>query len=606
MVFCLECSDKNIKNAILGLEKEFGFQIGEGGETLSLEKSDRFFVERKNGRSVIRFEKRLDVFVGLRYLLQTTGDFSLFPERKIENLSVMCDCSRNAVMSVESVKRFIRHLAVMGYNQLMLYTEDTYEVDGEPYFGHLRGKYTKAELKDLDVYANSYGVTLIPCIQTLAHLDGLKNWTAEYRPVFDCENILLVGDERVYQLIENMLATCRECFSTDLINVGMDEAWLLGAGKYLAKNGFCDRYEIMTKHLEKITELTQKYGFKPFMWSDMFLRVVSKDKSDPFHDEPIAEEFYGQLPKGINLIYWDYYHEEENHYERMLNRHDGFKRELWFAGSSFTSYRFSADNERGLRAMIPAFNACVKKGVNTFCVTQWGDDGGDGSMFSALRSLVKIASLNYSESDDVYEKTFFVVSGGYTVQEFKTLDFKNDRYLFYNDCFVGKYNTAVEKGYEKNYVVYAKNLAPVANKKGKFQYLFAARKAYCEVMELKYDLGNYTREAYANGKLALKKAIKRYKILIRRLRKFYKLFKAQWNTDNKPIGFEIQTVRIGGVICRLSDCIERMNDYVKGKTKNISELETELLDVYGNKQNVDWKMMEESVYYKDMVSVNFI
>ena len=606
MVFCLECSDRKIENAILGLEKEFGFQIGETGEKLVVENADRFFVERKNGRSIIRFVKRLDVFVGLRYLLQTTGDFSLFPERKIENLSVMCDCSRNAVMSVESVKRFVRHLAMMGYNQLMLYTEDTYEVDGEPYFGHLRGKYTKAELKELDAYAKEYGVTLIPCIQTLAHLDGLKNWTAEYRPVFDCENILLVGDERVYQLIENMLSTCRECFSTDLINVGMDEAWLLGAGKYLARNGFCDRYEIMTKHLNRITQLTEKYGFKPFMWSDMFLRVVAKDKSDPFHNEPITEEFYEKIPKGINLIYWDYYHNDEEHYERMISRHEGFKRELWFAGSSFTSYRFSADNERGLRAMIPAFNVCVRKGVSTFCVTQWGDDGGEGSMFSSLRSLVKIASLNYGESEEMYQKAFFAVSGGYTVQEFKALDFKNDRYLFYNDCFVGKYNTAVEKGYEKNYVDYAKNLAPIANKKGKFQYLFVARKAYCEVMELKYDLGNYTRTAYANGKLALKTAIGRYKVLLRRLKKFYKLFKKQWITDNKPVGFEIHTVRIGGMICRLSDCIERMDEYVKGKVQNIPELETELLDVFGGGREIDWKMMEESVYYKDMVSVNFI
>jgi hypothetical protein len=60
------------------------------------------------------------------------------------------------------------------------------------------------------------------------------------------------------------------------------------------------------------------------------------------------------------------------------------------------------------------------------------------------------------------------------------------------------------------------------------------------------------------------------------------------------------------MMCRISDCIDRMNDYVNGKTSSIPELETEYLDVFGGKQNVDWKMMEESVYYKDMVSGNFI
>lgn len=605
MLLNLVSIEESIKTAIDGLREEFPLQVGVGGVNLRVEKGDTFAVSKKGNEVCITYANRVDIFVGIRYLLQTEGDFSLAPVRKIENLSVMCDCSRNAVMSVNSVKRFIRHLAVMGYNQLMLYTEDTYEVEAEPYFGHLRGRYTKTELKELNTYAALHGITLIPCIQTLAHMEGLRNWTAEYRKVFDCGNILLVGDERVYQMIDRMFATIRECFSTDIINVGMDEAWLLGAGQYLTRNGFEKRYDIMIKHLKRVLELAQKHGLKPFMWSDMFMRFVAKD-GDYFGNDPISQEFYDGVPQGIHLIYWDYYHEDEAHYERMIDRHLGFNRELWFAGSSFTSYRFSADNERGLKSMIPAFNVCARKGISTFSVTQWGDDGGDGSMFSSLRTLMKMASLNYGESEAEYEKAFYVVSGGYTVQEFTALDFKNDRYLFYNDCFVGKYNTAIEKGYEKNYAVYAKNLAKPAAKKGKFQYLFAARKAYCEAMQLKCNLGNYTRSAYSSGKAAMKKAVKTYGTLLRRVEKFYQLFKAQWERDNKPVGFEIQTVRIGGMLQRLQDCIQRMKAYICGKVESIPELETPQLDVFGGKENIDWKLMEESVYYKDMVSVNFI
>ena len=56
-------------------------------------------------------------------------------------LGVMIDCSRNAVMSVPTLKRWIDITASLGYNMLMLYTEDTYEVDNQPYFGYLRGRY---------------------------------------------------------------------------------------------------------------------------------------------------------------------------------------------------------------------------------------------------------------------------------------------------------------------------------------------------------------------------------------------------------------------------------------------------------------------------------
>ena len=41
--------------------------------------------------------------------------------------------------------------ALMGLNLVMLYTEDTYEVEGWPYFGYMRGRYSREELEAIDV-----------------------------------------------------------------------------------------------------------------------------------------------------------------------------------------------------------------------------------------------------------------------------------------------------------------------------------------------------------------------------------------------------------------------------------------------------------------------
>ena len=60
---------------------------------------------------------------------------------------VMLDCSRNAVMKVSEVKRFIDYISKMGYNALELYTEDTFEMEGHAHFGYMRGRYTKQEIK---------------------------------------------------------------------------------------------------------------------------------------------------------------------------------------------------------------------------------------------------------------------------------------------------------------------------------------------------------------------------------------------------------------------------------------------------------------------------
>ena len=46
---------------------------------------------------------------------------------------VMLDMSRNGVMTVEKVKEYVDYLVKIGYNMLQLYTEETFEVEGEPY-----------------------------------------------------------------------------------------------------------------------------------------------------------------------------------------------------------------------------------------------------------------------------------------------------------------------------------------------------------------------------------------------------------------------------------------------------------------------------------------
>ena len=92
------------------------------------------------------------------------------------SLGTMLDCSRNAVPNLETLKKWVNLTASLGFNTLLLYTEDTYELPDEPYFGYMRGRYTQQELRELDAYACAHGMTLIPCIQTLAHLYAIKRW----------------------------------------------------------------------------------------------------------------------------------------------------------------------------------------------------------------------------------------------------------------------------------------------------------------------------------------------------------------------------------------------------------------------------------------------
>ena len=90
-------------------------------------------------------------------------------ERKFEKLGVLVS-SCGTLRSVETLKRFMDYLAKLNYDTFYLEITAGYGLEGEPFFAYLRAKYTNEEMKELDAHAKSLGITLIPTIQTLAHL----------------------------------------------------------------------------------------------------------------------------------------------------------------------------------------------------------------------------------------------------------------------------------------------------------------------------------------------------------------------------------------------------------------------------------------------------
>ena len=231
-------------------------------------------VEKKGDDCAITYGRRVELFRGLGLLAEHKGEenYSTTQPARFKMDGMMLDCSRNGVMKLDVVKKFVRYMAIMGLDTLMLYTEDTYEIPEYPYFGYMRGRYSCEELKEMDEYAYNYGIELIPCIQTLAHLEGALRWQC-FDEVKDCNNILLCGEEKTYTLIEAMIRTCRNCFRTKRIHIGMDEAHMMGLGKYLDRNGFEKREHIFCRHLDRVNSICQQYDFKPMIWSDMFFRL---------------------------------------------------------------------------------------------------------------------------------------------------------------------------------------------------------------------------------------------------------------------------------------------------------------------------------------------
>lgn len=529
---------------------------------------------------------------------------------KFKKLGVMLDCSRNAVRTVSSIKKFIDILSDMGYNLLQLYTEDTFEITEEKHFGYMRGRYSKEELKELDNYAKSKNIELVPCIQTLAHLNQMFRWE-KYKEINDCDDILLCGNEKTYDLIEKMFKSIRECFSSNLVNIGMDEAHMVGLGKYLTQNGFQERYSIILKHLARVNEIAQKYSFKPMMWSDMFFRLAN-NSSKYYLDEVVkfSDEIINQVPQNLSLIYWDYYQVDENKYDVMMKAHKQFKNDIWFAGGCWIWGTFAPHNKFSLRTIKASFKMAIKNNIENIIMTMWGDNGAECSYYSVLPCLYYASCMAKGITSEKEIKNGFKQKFNIDFDKFLYLDLLDEIYgdldkidyvskrLLYSDLFLGFQDGNVTPEQKQLFKSYSKKLSPLI-KDEQYGYIFDSQKALCDVLYIKCDLGYRTRKLYKeNDKEKLKDLILEYKLLSKKLNIFYEKFKTLWFKENKPHGFDIQDIRLGGLKQRVISCENRIKDYIDGKINVIEELEEELIDLECN--------LDRFRSYGKMVSPNIL
>ena len=533
----------------------------------------------------------------------------------MKRFGIMLDMSRNAVMKVEEVKNFVKILSSFGYNTIMLYTEDTYEVENEPYFGYMRGRYTQEELKEIVTYCESLEMEVIPCIQTLAHLNQIFRWPA-YAPVRDCDDILLVGEERTYELIENMFKTIKKCFSSEYIHIGMDEAHNVGLGEYLSRNGYEHRSTILQKHLKRVVEMANKYGLKPLIWSDMFYKLATKGWYYAPNAE-VTEEIKALVPSEISLVYWDYYNTEKATFDRLITSHQEFNNEIWFAGGAWTWEGFAPHNAYTLKTMSPAMESAKEHGVENIIITSWGDNGKECSFYSVLPSLYTVRRFYDGETDMAKIKAEFLTLTGENYDALFALDLPNSvggtagtenpcKHMLFSDPFNGFMDSTVKDGVEKEYEKHAQTLAQYA-KESQYSYLFESASALCELMSEKYSLGADTRVLYQKGdKEGLASLVSRYKKCEELLEKFYLSFRKLWYKENKPQGFDTQDLRFGGLARRLRSCKERLESYLLGEEKSIPELEERLLDFYGNGENFEKEKTPTYNAWVTNVSVNIM
>lgn len=580
------CLDKIFRE----LKKDFNLKVFLDSYEFKIAKSERseLFFDKENKRFNIFYKSNNELF---RLLLETehydfNNNFEIKINSSFKDLSIMVDVARNYPLKVETFKKLIRYMALLGYSTLKIYLEDLFEVNNEPYFGYLRGRYSKEEIKEIVNYADLFKIEVMPYIQTLAHLNQIKRWCV-YRDHFDIDDILLVDDERTYTLIDNMLETISESFTSKRINIGMDEAYLLGRGKYLDKNGYEKRVNIFKKHLSKVLTLTSKYNLDVEMWGDMFF-----NNSSYAYDNLSVEDL--NKVNNLKLVYWDYEYKDVKEFQSLIKLHKKVSDKVSTAGGSWKWLGLAPNNKYAIAANINFMKASLKENIEEYTLTCWGDNGSSASIFSILPTLFAVANFSFYQGNkkiDYLFKDIFKISfndflyvdkvNNVTIND--PLNAKNNisRIYLYNDLLLGTYNSLIDKDQISTYKVIKKKLNKLS-KNNSFNYIFKTLFEFCRVLILKVEIMDELRTAYQdNNKEKLNEILIKLNKLKTTFDKFYFALYEQYHLEAKGNGFDVIDIRLGGVLQRIKTTIRKINDYLKYGTK-IDELEEIMLDFYGN------------------------
>lgn len=401
-------------------------ELRQDGYPITVTEGDGLFIALDAAHGSLRCREPRAFFRGLGLICQHMGHrpWQLEEAPLFDQLGAMVDCSRNAVPTVEGVKELLCRMALMGFNMLMLYTEDTYTVPSRPRFGYLRGRYSAEELHALDQYALALGIEMIPCIQTLGHMARALRWPG-LGDVSDTGDVLLTDSEDTYALLEEMIAAASAPFTSKRIHIGMDEAYSLGRGRHLDRFGWENPEKLMQRHLARVHEILRRHGLHGMMWSDMHFHLASAAKQGSYpRDCAFTQDVLDGAPEDIDLIYWDYYTEDPAYHRQIMSQHRLFRAETAFAGGIFTWLSPVADWEKTLRASLVTLDACRACGIRRVIATMWGDDGAEGNLlYTGLYGLNAYAEYCWHGSfDPAQADSRFQFVAGCSAQAMRAMD----------------------------------------------------------------------------------------------------------------------------------------------------------------------------------------
>ena len=202
------------------------------------------------------------------------------------------DMSRGPVPKLSYLKKIVRTIAQFKMNQLYMYMEDSYRLEGQPLWGILSDTLSRSDWNKLVAYAARYHVEIVPETEACGHMHKVLRFE-QYSGLAERPHghSLAVQDPHMLGFLNSMYEQMLPVFPSPIYNIGCDETFELGKGRskeLVDREGYGKVY---VDNLIRVAKLLESYNKQVMFWGDIATE----------HPEMISS-----LPKNLIVASWIY------------------------------------------------------------------------------------------------------------------------------------------------------------------------------------------------------------------------------------------------------------------------------------------------------------
>lgn len=347
----------------------FGDASFQGAQTSTADVGDQGYVLHVDPSGIVVAGKdSAGLFYGvqtLRQLVVADGDSAKVLGVRVRDWPALAyrgtqvDMARGPVPKLSYLKRIVRTIAEFKMNQLYMYMEDSFRLDGQPLVGVLSDTLSRDDWKELVSYAARYHVDIVPASEDCGHLHKVLRFD-QYSALGERPHGhgLAADDPQSLAFLGQMYDQMLPVFPTSFYNIGCDETFDLGLGRSaqrVAKEGYGQVY---VDNLIKVADLVRHYNKQVMFWGDIAVE----------HPEMIPS-----LPKDLIVASWEY--GAHPSYEKWLKPFAGTGMKLFVCPWVGNTGVIMADYEEAAANIEGFLRDGKKAGAIGTDITVWNDSG---------------------------------------------------------------------------------------------------------------------------------------------------------------------------------------------------------------------------------------